>query len=605
MHVRSDVTASSEIHNSESEWRLNSTTVFPMLQPSENNSRGLLHQVQLREDLTRSFTASSLSDFPPTTHFMPGIDGQSQGTPLLPNTQYTPAPDGLQNLGFSRDFSSLIDIPWQPSASNNFAASTSVELPYLSLPLNHQLIELFELFFLHFYPLLPCFHKTTLLDEVKSQEIQKQAPFLVYAIISMTAKFHPDPTIQACRDEWFNQAKALYELTQRDTLPGLRVIQAGICIVFHASTLGQFSPAWLSLGKTWRQACALSLNRLDDETGGGLGLGPPPKSNLEREEYRRTLWSLFILDRSQCWPSGWPHGINDRQYLVNLPIEERKFQSVVMLTSDDAQSTPFNRNLSKLIASPCTRAGSVDLFQCLVKGYVILGRVVEHVHNLHNSPDDEEYCHESNYLDSQIIRFRLSLPRAATSILAAPTDDRLHVVWLNVMLNTVTILLHFRATVLKPSSLEAENSEENMHFAQCVAAARNTIQFIKDMSRISLDPLFNPLIGPDYYLLSCVLVIEWRQTGDDNVKSEIDMLDLFFDRLYEVYPFLGKKFKVGLRYDLQRDKDGLREMRKMGARGLLTDCSKWKRLLTQDGRIRQDAFPLTQIQDLEANMRLT
>jgi hypothetical protein len=329
--ARSDLTTSSETHGGQPEWGLSSTTVFPMLQPSESNSGGLLYPVQLQKDLTTSSTAFPSFDIHPTTFFIPGTDSCSQNTPLPSNTQYISASGGLQNPEFSTDFPSHIEIPWQFPESSNFEVSASAELSCPSLPPDHQLIELFELFFSHFYPLLPCFHKTTLLGEVKSQEIQKQAPFLVYAIISMSAKVHSNPDIQAYRDEWFNQAKALYELTQRDTLPGLRVIQTGICIAFHASKLGQYSTAWLSLGKAWRQACALSLNRLDDEAGGRFGLGPPPKSSLEKEEYRRTLWSLFILDRSQSWPIGWPHGIDDRQYMVNLPIGERRFQSAATL----------------------------------------------------------------------------------------------------------------------------------------------------------------------------------------------------------------------------------------------------------------------------------
>jgi hypothetical protein len=168
------------------------------------------------------------------------------------------------------------------------------------------------------------------------------------------------------------------------------------------------------------------------------------------------------------------------------------------------------------------------------------------------------------------VKFRLSLPRTATSILEAPVEARISVVWLNIMLNAMAILLHFRS-----AALHAETAAAQDYFTRAVLAAKDTGQLIKDASRISPDLLLNVHIGGALYLAACVLVIHCRMSGDDSLLPDIDIFKLVFQRMEERFTFLGLKFRFALERDVERDMDSIRQLREAGLRGLLADCSKW------------------------------
>lgn len=201
--------------------------------------------------------------------------------------------------------------------------------------------------------------------------------------------------------------------------------------------------------------------------------------------------------------------------------------------------------------------------------HALLGRISEQIHSLHSATNSPEYAQECEELDSFLIKFRLGLPRAATTILEAPPQAQAQVIWLNVITNAMAILLHFRCAALpnKPDSQD--------QFARVVVAAKNTAKLVKDASRISIDLLMTIHICGALYIAACVLIIHWRITGDESLRPDIDIFTLVFKRIEERYTFLGLKFGLALERDLERDMESVRELREAGMRGLLADCSKW------------------------------
>lgn len=188
-------------------------------------------------------------------------------------------------------------------------------LASLQLPDDELLIELVTLFFEHKYHIFPCFHKQGFLKDLATGQLQKDAALLLYAICCLASKHHSDPVVRARQSEWYGQAKFAYNLTRRAPEHGIRVIQAVILLVYHAFTIGDFSSSWLFVGKAWRQAVTLGLNRMDASaliriTGQGSAADAERlfdfdiyrgKTIVEKEEYRRTLWLLFIVDRNLTW----------------------------------------------------------------------------------------------------------------------------------------------------------------------------------------------------------------------------------------------------------------------------------------------------------------
>jgi hypothetical protein len=454
------------------------------------------------------------------------------------------------------------------------------------LPSRDTLYQLVGLFFEHLYHMFPCFHKTSFLAKVKNGDMEKEAPLLLYSMCCIATRYHPDDLIKRRAKEWYGQAKFSYDLTQRRPDPALRTLQAVILLVFYAQTIGDFSTSWLSLGKAWRQvvvlrmnrmdagqAVAMDLTRLDVNTEGERWHGldkSEGKTAVEREEYRRALWLLFMMDRMHAWPTGWPTAIPEIQFKVDIPIANSLFQALDPESETSPhENVPFSRNLTRLIASSSLTKDPLNTFHYIAIAHILLGRASELIHSLHVTPDTLEYAEECAELDGLMVRFRLSLPHQASSVLEAPQAERGHVVWLHVILNTTAIFLHYRCAENVPVS------DVLSQFTLAVVAARSIAQIIKDVSRISIDPLLSAHIGSSLYVAACVLVIQWRLAGDESLKEEIDLFGLVFERMNEVFTFLGMKFKFALEHDLKRSREDLMSLRERGFRGLLADCSKW------------------------------
>jgi hypothetical protein len=480
---------------------------------------------------------------------------------------------------------SFVEVQTNRSGSNPGYDVADVDddmslLQITQLPTREVLRELVDIFFDRFYSSVPCFHKRKLVEEVDNGCLQKEAPLVLYAICCLASSRHLDPNIQQRQNEWYELAKLSYELTTRSPYQGFRAIQAVLLLVYHATTIGDFSASWLFLGKAWRQAVALGLNRLDssnsvtdeyiteksfDDCHNNKG-----KTVVEKEECRRTLWLLFMLDRGHAWPTGSPSAVSELHFKVNIPLPETNFQDLdLRLKRSPFENAVFTPNLKTLIAPSSTSSTELNLFYYLAIAHILLGRVAELVHSLHSSPYTLEYAEQCNELDAFIVKFRLSIPLQATSIFEASSKDRQQVIWLNLVLDTTEILLHYRCSVGVPVS------DASSQFAVAVNAARNAAQLIKDASRTSVDYLLSAHFGAPLYMAACVLILQWNTTKDTSMKEDINLFELVFDRMSEVFLLLGMKFKMALERDLTRNEGELRALRAKGAQGLLADCSKW------------------------------
>jgi hypothetical protein len=196
------------------------------------------------------------------------------------------------------------------------------------LPSEEVLAELVELFFTQLYHLVPCFHKVTFTEELECGVLKRDAPSILYAMCAMAALHHHDPSVKAQQQAWFELAKLQYELSPRNPHPALRTIQTAVLICLVGLTVGDFSASWLAIGKAWRQVCTLRLNRLDLEDGSDDTFETVSRKPSVREEYRRTLWMLFIMDRNHSMPTGSPHAIDERHFKINMPVAEEGFQAM-------------------------------------------------------------------------------------------------------------------------------------------------------------------------------------------------------------------------------------------------------------------------------------
>lgn len=485
------------------------------------------------------------------------------------------------------------------------------------LPPKPKLLELSRIFFDHHSHFIPCIHKDPFLEMlVVASDTYLQQSSLVYAIIALAARDHPDPIIREHQTVWYTKSSELWATHESDPSVSLQALQAGCCLTLLGFVAGDYTLSFVSLGKTWRLVCSMRLNLIDASSA-------LPQCNdvneiradpRQGDECQRILWTLFILDRALSFPCGMPHAIDDRQFIVDLPrtnlyhgpvgvSEISRYHTQGFITvnhtnirqeNDLAQPIPFTRDVQKLSRCASEYPGKTSIFCYVLQAYMILGRITEYISALGSFSDAEEISEEAE-MKSLISQFRLGLPRWATTLAAARPAEFRNVVWLNMILNIHTIIFDHRKIMKGPAQQTSSRSSDESptssiprsgsapegqlddippsRFGYCVAAAQNMVQQIRDISRVSIDPLLNPHLALPFYLCSRILVVEWLETKDDALRLDIDVLITLLDRFEESFPTLGGKYKKILAWDLSKSVEAAAIMKRSGAR-IFVDCRK-------------------------------
>ncbi|KAM0254581.1 hypothetical protein ACHAQJ_006616 [Trichoderma viride] len=473
--------------------------------------------------------------------------------------------------------------------SQNTGPSTpSVSPP--ELPELPELLQLIDLFFEKFYRYLPIIHRQTIMSALGSQGVEGVQPVLLFAIIAVSTGAHPDHQIRQSQPAWYKEAKSRVSKDMQLPHHVLQTLQAAVLVVYLGLALVDYSPCLVVLGEAWRKTVAVghshSLRKMIVET-----LGNQEKETwIEREEITRISWMLFILDRGMCYPIGLMHAIDDRRIRIELPMPELDFQSTD--GPPFIHSSRFTDNLNNLITIIRDRSlqGSATQLQYIILAYELLGRISE---ALDINEDDEKGRKEQiESLCEHLIRIRLMLPRSATELSLANYDEFMQVIWLNVVLNTCTILLHHRP-LHQGESLDDDGTEMATNWPHCVAAARATISAIRNASRVSIDFVGN-VHFPALLFTSCrILIAEYFYPSrshkeamatngvhlpmdrDPKVREDLEVVALTYIRMKEEWSALGHKFSKGMYFYLHQGEDFARRAKTGGSRRLLGVCDNW------------------------------
>ncbi|KAL6900390.1 fungal-specific transcription factor domain-containing protein [Trichoderma evansii] len=495
---------------------------------------------------------------------------------LLENALHGPFP-GNQNLA----------IPQNAGAPTPPTPLTSPpELPELP-----EMLQLIDLFFEKFYRFVPIIHRQTLMSAIESQGIQGVPPVLLFAIIAVSASTHPDIRMRQSQRIWYEEAKCRVSKDIQLSQHVLQTLQAAVLVVYLGLALVDYSPCIVVLGEAWRKTVAIghsygdTLRKMIVES-----LGTQEKATwIEREETLRISWMLFIMDRAMCFPIGLMHAIDDRRMTIELPMSENDFQSTNGPVSK--HSSRFTYNLSKLISTIRDNGlqGTANQLQYLILIYTFIGRISE---ALDFTDDEEERKERIESLCNNLIEIRLMLPRSATELSFACFDEFTQVLWLNIALNTCTILLHQRP-LNEGECLNDTGTEMAKNWPHCVAAARASIAILRDASRVSIDFVSNAHI-PCLLFPSCrVLTNEYfcpsinqREARDADgveipmgrnpkLREDLGVIASTYARMKEEWPALGKKFGKGMYFYLHQGEAFARKSKVAGARSLIGVCDNW------------------------------
>jgi hypothetical protein len=223
-------------------------------------------------------------------------------------------------------FEPLDPLPLSPPTSDGHRSES---IGPDGIPPDDTQAELVDIFFERIQWYLPLFHRQSLTESVKTGGLGQSSPLLLFSVLALASHFHPDPVIRGAQQSFYDKSRTLFEATSHVPDKPLETLQAAVCLVLQAFTLGDHSIAALALSKAWRQAVALGFHHVDSSFRVVLPdiTAPDPSEWREKEQRRRILWALFILDRAMCFKAGLVHTIDDRQISAFLPMTEDVFQN--------------------------------------------------------------------------------------------------------------------------------------------------------------------------------------------------------------------------------------------------------------------------------------
>lgn len=196
------------------------------------------------------------------------------------------------------------------------------------LPSVSHILELLDIFFNYYHNYLPCIHRKTLTERVKSRLESAQSSPLLWAVLAVAAPAHPNLHLQALQSRWLAKARSTFDTNLNSSTFPTQSLQAAVFIIFQAYISADLTDAWFFLGKSCRLANLLGIDRVDCTRSERLiSLAPRPRDAIETEEQRKTIWALFFLDRSLSCLAGFSLAIDDRNYQVNFPLEDELFQN--------------------------------------------------------------------------------------------------------------------------------------------------------------------------------------------------------------------------------------------------------------------------------------
>lgn len=230
-------------------------------------------------------------------------------------------------------------------------AESPGSLPPESFPLSTEnMVDLLEIFFADYHPFLPCIHHRTYLDHVKSDtETAKSSP-LFWALLSVAVSRHGQSYLRCLQHIFLARARSIFDRQSSQIACSIQTLQAAVWVVFQTYTSGDLTEAWLFLGKACRLAALLRLDRIDHDRAERSYPALRPRNEIEKEEQRKTVWTLFLLDRFISCFVGFPLAIDERQFRVNFPIDDDIFQNVNCSVSLLIGSGSVLRFLSRLVS---------------------------------------------------------------------------------------------------------------------------------------------------------------------------------------------------------------------------------------------------------------
>lgn len=199
---------------------------------------------------------------------------------FLPQQSVLPS-NHLQNEASVQPSQLLQCLPSTPNYMEGIRTSPSFELDQTSgtctasfqrnarlvgpedlLPSVSHILELLDIFFNCYHNYLPCIHRKTLSERVKSRLESAQSSPLLWAVLAVAAPAHPNPHIQALQGRWLAKARSTFDTNLNSSTFPTQTLQAAVFIIFQAYISADLTDAWFFLENPVDLHICLELIRL-------------------------------------------------------------------------------------------------------------------------------------------------------------------------------------------------------------------------------------------------------------------------------------------------------------------------------------------------------
>ncbi|CEJ04059.1 hypothetical protein RMCBS344292_18029 [Rhizopus microsporus] len=322
--------------------------------------------------------------------------------------------------------------------------------------------HLIQLYFLHFYPVLPMFYKKRL--TCPSCPSEPLSPLLLNAIYAVASRISPDVRVRSdlaspdtAGDIFFERARCL--LDDYYDRPKISTVQALLLLASHQMGAMKPARAWLYSGMAFRMAQDLGLNRNCDH----WNISPE-----DRERRKRVFWCCFIVDR-----------LISAVYGRSSNFEEKDCDAPFPSVDDDEAITS-----SKEPSRP--PASLLETFIQSIKICDILGHVLKNIYyakaKLHTS---SQYADQIlTTLSRQLTRWHQNLPMSLqyklpnTQIGEKGPDPPAPICQLHLIYYTTVILLH-RSFI--PGPAQSKSLVSQPCYKICLSAALSILDIVNIM----------------------------------------------------------------------------------------------------------------------------
>lgn len=448
------------------------------------------------------------------------------------------------------------------------------------LPLQAEVFRLTDLFFAKHHLHLPCLHRKRVLNHIENNLESTGDSGLVLVIIAVAASTHQEIDVRARGQRWLARARGLLERELDRCSPYVSTMQVSVWIVFLLYVTGEHLQAWMLLSRIYHLASAMGYNQID-RPGNSINL-PSVGTDLEREEFRKALWALYILDRSISCLLFVPLVIDDRYLFVNFPVQEEYFQSHsdanvscplvdrffdwiqssrYQFDSLDCSCSPFTTDLSVLIGPYILQnPGSMPNVGHIYRASVLLGRIVDLHKQPHVPRHSREHIEHISNLERILSLFDFALSKPNQCSHAMEPSAVLFSLWLSTLVQTCNILLwHPHASSAQPTSKDI-GTYHNGHppRERCSVAAKSILRDLR-ARQAHLLASSNPFLLCACFL-SCHLTVIGSHYEEKNCRDDVEFLLDMVKRMGMNGYLLGQKLHRKMNSDVRRKPEEMQDL---------------------------------------------